>query len=426
MDGRTRTGTGLAGLAAGVLLLAALAGGGIAVAGHNGPGQPAATQAALQVSSEVTYGDALSFGASVSAGDVAPEGTVSIHQSRDAQQGCPDTPAQEPWTDSTLAETELDADDEGTFEVELEPARLELDDERWPELDPGNYYVTQPESVGTYGFRADFDGRPGHFQNDTSDCAEVEVVRAETTLTATLSEEEEEVEPGESVDLDFTVSSEHGVTGNLTEGTATVDVVATEGEGELTCAPVEQAVTAEQTTGTGFTFATVEEDATVVCTADEPGTYDLTVSFENTDGNYLDPADVVLSLTVVEEEEEEEEEDEELDECRAAPAHAADILREDRGVHPSEPEFSAVIRAVAHEMGVSPHPGTGEEREFGEDPCAYDRDDVADWIDVNWDEITEDAERGRPDDAGPPDGDGGPSGAGGPGGDGPPGQSRAP
>src|SRR5207237_1066938 len=129
---------------------------------------------------------------------------------------------------------------------------------------------------------------------------------ANTTTTASDSAPAGGITYGHTDTVGFNVSSSEGVTGQTATGTAAV--VKDSGPGALNCLDTEgtptgsPAVSASETTGSGFSFAadgTHHSTLQLVCTPDAAGAYTFHVHFTDADGSYNGSSSSPLITLVV-------------------------------------------------------------------------------------------------------------------------------
>jgi hypothetical protein len=256
--------------------------------------EPAVTTVSLNLPDNVTYGDSFTFSGSVTSTSTVNVGQVAIQQNRSSDSDCDSTAFGEDstiGTDTTIVS--------GAYSVgPLPPAIF-----AWPakgnitSFTPGNYYVKSGLSVGDYGFQAAYSGGGSAFKANTSGCKVMTVVKADTTATGSAPAS---ITIGDSFDVDWTVGSTNGVTGNTATGNVTISEQSSPASSSFGCTPASRAVSAAQTTGTGFSQSGSGGSASTgfTCTPDTVGTYTFKIHFADTDGNYNNDDSDLLTVVV--------------------------------------------------------------------------------------------------------------------------------
>lgn len=164
--------------------------------------------------------------------------------------------------------------------------------------------VYLPTAAGTQYVQSHFAGETGNpdLSAASSPCTSLTINKANTTTTATPSATA--ITLGSSIDVDWSVSSGQGVTGNTATGTVSIQQVSGP-VSSLGCAG-SPAVSAAQTTGVGFMQSGTggSSGTGFTCTPTAAGTYVYRANFADTDGNYNDSSStpdssLLVSLTVI-------------------------------------------------------------------------------------------------------------------------------
>lgn len=160
-------------------------------------------------------------------------------------------------------------------------------------------------------------------------CHTLTVNKADTTTS--ITSHPATLAAGSSLGVGYEVSSANGVSGNYTQGSASLS-------GTAPCAASHTfgATEVSQTTGSGF-----DTTGTLTCTANTPGFYTYNVGFSDSDGNYNDSHsdDVSTDVTPVT-----------TQVCMAAPAIVANAMTA-AGIKQGSKIWQTVITWVAGNTG---------------------------------------------------------------------------
>ena len=212
----------------------------------------------------------------------------------------------------------------------------------WPDLvaDGFSAYSYLPNAAGDQYLKAAFAGTGS--RAPSSDCETLAVDEADTTTTSQPSDSTgtliTQIGIGIPFWLQYEVSSDDGVTGN----TATGNVAAHQSGAGLGCDTSDHAISASQTTGSGFDYVannTTNSSNRINCTATAGGTYTVYASFTDTDGNYNDSDDSPGSSVEVTT----------VQACTAAPSIAAAWLQA-HNIKSGSSKYVNIVSLIAQEM----------------------------------------------------------------------------